>query len=123
MYDENKKLHTVLRKVGSFLRVQHPDLLHTMEKMRLFNEMASDLDMEAGSSHPTSTQTSSTTAHNASGTPLYKTAYVNLNDDLQAETECKPTDRREEQSVCERESRHYVQILAWRGRRWVTVRF
>ncbi len=32
MYNENKKLHTVLRKLDNFLRVQHPDLLRTMEK-------------------------------------------------------------------------------------------
>jgi hypothetical protein len=70
LYDENKKLHTVLQKIGNFLRVQHPDLLRTMEKMSLFNETASDPDMEAESCHPTSTRTSSTTAHNASGTRL-----------------------------------------------------
>ncbi len=73
LYDENKKLHTVLRKVGNFLRAQHPDLLLTMEKM-------------------------TSTARNASGTPLYKTVYINLNDDLQAESERKPAARREKQS-------------------------
>ncbi len=31
LYKENKKLHTVLRKLDNFLRVQHPELLHTME--------------------------------------------------------------------------------------------
>ncbi len=98
LYDENKKLHTVLQKVGNFLRVQHPNLLCTMEKMSLFNETAIDPDMEPGSSHPTSTRTSSTTACNPSGAPLYKIAYINLNDDLQAETERKPTDWTEEQS-------------------------
>jgi len=102
LYDENKKLHTVLQKIGNFLRVQHPDLLRSMEKMSLFNETASDPDMEAESCHPTSTRTSSTTACNPSGAPLYKIAYINLNDDLQAETEHKPTDWREEES--ERES-------------------
>jgi hypothetical protein len=100
LHDEIKKLHTVLRKVGNFLRVQHPNLLLTMEKMSIFDEPASDPDMEPGGSHPTSTWTS--TARNASGTPLYKTAYVNLNDDLQAESEQKPAAWREEQS--ERES-------------------
>jgi hypothetical protein len=70
-----------------------------MEKMSLFDETASDPDMEHGRSHPMSTRTSNTTARNTSGTPLYKTAYINLNDDLQAESEHKPTDRREEQRV------------------------
>ncbi len=97
MYEENKKLHTVLRKLDNFLRVQHPELLRTMQKMSLFNETASDPDMEPGSSHPTSTRTANTTARNASGTPLYKTAYINLNDDLRAESERKPAGRREEQ--------------------------
>jgi hypothetical protein len=62
LYKENKKLHTVLQKLDNFLRVQHPDLLCTMEKMSLFNEMASDPDMETGSSHHTSSRTSLTTA-------------------------------------------------------------
>jgi hypothetical protein len=53
--------------------------------------------MEPGSSHPTSSRTANTTARNASGTPLYKTAYLNLNDDLRAESERKPAGRREEQ--------------------------
>jgi hypothetical protein len=69
---------------------------------RIRHETASDPDMEAGGSHPTSARTSSTTACNPSGTPLYKPAYINLNDDLHAETERKPTNQREEQS--ERES-------------------
>ncbi len=52
LYEENKKLHTVLRKLDNFLRVQHPELLRTMQKMSLFNETASDPDMEPGfSSH------------------------------------------------------------------------
>jgi hypothetical protein len=83
LYDENRKLHTVLRKLGNFLRVQHPNLLCTMEKMSLFNETASEPDVEAGSSHPMSTRTLSTTARNPSGTPLYKPVYINLNDELQ----------------------------------------
>ncbi len=57
LYEENKKLHTVLRKLDNFLWVQHPELLCTMQKMSLFDEMASDLDMEPESSHPTSTRT------------------------------------------------------------------
>jgi hypothetical protein len=97
LYEENKKLHTVLQKVDNFLRVQHPDLLRTMEKMSLFDETVDDPDMETGGFHHTSTRTSNSTARNASGTLLYKTAYVNLNDDLQAESELKPTARREEQ--------------------------
>ena len=32
LYEENKKLHTVLRKLDNFLRVQHPELLRTMQK-------------------------------------------------------------------------------------------
>ncbi len=97
LYEENKKLHTVLRKLDNLLRVQHPELLRTMQKMSLFNETASDPNMEPGSSHPTSTRTVNTTARNASGTPLYKTACINLNDDLRAESERKPTGQREEQ--------------------------
>ena len=62
LYEENKKLHTVLRKLDNFLLVQHPELLRTMQKMSLFDETASDLDMEPGSSHPTSTRTANTTA-------------------------------------------------------------
>jgi hypothetical protein len=65
--------------------------------MSLFDETASDPDIEPGSSHPMSTRTANTTARNALGTPLYKTAYINLNDDLRAESERKPTGRREEQ--------------------------
>ncbi len=68
-----------------------------MQKMSLFDETASDLDVEPGSSHPTSTRTANTTARNASGTPLYKTAYINMNDDLKAESERKPAGQREEQ--------------------------
>ena len=70
LYKENKKLHTVLRKLDNFLRVQHPELLRTMQKMSLFDETASDPDIEPGSSHPTSTRKANTTARNASGTPL-----------------------------------------------------
>ncbi len=97
LYEENKKLKTVLRKLDNFLRVQHPDLLRTIQKMSIFDETASGLDVEPGSSHPTSTRSSTTTAHTASGIPLYKVAYINLNDDLRAESEHKPTGRREEQ--------------------------
>ncbi len=75
-----------------------------MEKMSLFNETADDLDMETGGSHHTSTRTLNATAHNASGTPLYKPAYINLNDDLKADSERKPTawreDKREGESLC-----------------------
>jgi hypothetical protein len=70
LYKEYKKLHTVLRKLDNFLRLQHPELLRTMQKMSLFDVTASDPDMESGSSHPTSTRTPNTTAWNASGTLL-----------------------------------------------------
>ncbi len=38
-YEENKNLHTILRKLGSYLQGQHPELLLTMQKMSLFDEM------------------------------------------------------------------------------------
>jgi hypothetical protein len=97
LYEENKKLRSVLQKLDNFLKVQHPDLLRTLQKMSIFDGMASSPDMEPGSSHPTSTRSSNTTARTASGTPLYKVAYINLNDDLRAESERKPSGRREEQ--------------------------
>ncbi len=53
--------------------------------------------METGCRHQTSTKTSNATDHDASRTPLYKTVYINLNDDLKAESECKSTAWREEQ--------------------------
>jgi hypothetical protein len=65
--------------------------------MSLFNETASDPDMEPGSSHPTSTRTLNNAAWNASGTPQYKTVYIYLNDDLRAESEHKRTSWREDQ--------------------------
>jgi hypothetical protein len=58
LYEENKKVQTVLQELDNFLRVQHPNLLCTMEKMSLFDEMASDLNMETGGLHHTSTRTS-----------------------------------------------------------------
>jgi hypothetical protein len=58
------------------------------------DETAYDLDMETGGSHHTSTRTSN---RNASRTQLYKRAYIDLNDDLRAESEHKPTAQREEQ--------------------------
>jgi hypothetical protein len=54
--------------------------------MSLFNETVDNPDMETGGFHHTSTKTSNATAHNASRTPLYKPAYVNLNDDLKADS-------------------------------------
>jgi hypothetical protein len=32
LYEEHRKIHTVLRKQDNFLRAQHPELLSTMEK-------------------------------------------------------------------------------------------
>ncbi len=46
MYDQIKRLTTVLRKVGNFLQAQHPELISAMEKMNLFDEMVEDQDME-----------------------------------------------------------------------------
>jgi hypothetical protein len=97
LYQENKKLHTILQRLDNFLRVQHPELLRPMEKINLFDEMADGPEIESGGSHQTSTMTLNVTAHTTSRTLLYKPAYVNLNNDLKAESECKPTAQREEQ--------------------------
>ncbi len=42
LYEENRKLHTVLWKLDNFLQAQYPELLCTMEKISLFNETADD---------------------------------------------------------------------------------
>jgi hypothetical protein len=90
--------------------------------MNNFDETASDLDMEPGGSHPTSTWTS--TARNASGTPLYKTAYVNLMTCKQKVIGRRPLGERSRV----REN-PYIQILAQkqailrRGQRQVMMRF
>ncbi len=55
LYEENKKLHTVLWKLDNFLQVQHLELLDTMEKVSIFDKTANDPDMEFGSSHHSST--------------------------------------------------------------------
>jgi hypothetical protein len=105
MYGQVKKLTTVLRKAGNFLQVQHPELICTIEKMNLFDEMADDPDRELGSSHGRFFKTSDATVRTGNiNTPLYKSAYVNLNDDLKAESKRKPAawreGQREGESVC-----------------------
>jgi hypothetical protein len=58
-----------------------------MEKMNLFDEKAEDPDMESGSSHGRFFKTSDATVCTGNiNTPLYKSVYVNLNDDLKAES-------------------------------------
>jgi hypothetical protein len=42
----NKKLHTVLRKLGNFLRARHPESIRMMEKMSIFDDTADDPGME-----------------------------------------------------------------------------
>jgi hypothetical protein len=65
--------------------------------MSLFDKAADDRDMETGNFHHTSTRTLNAAARNASRTLLYKMAYINLNDDLKAESKHKPAAQREEQ--------------------------
>jgi hypothetical protein len=48
LYEENKNLQGVLGKLTQFLAVRHPDLLHDMEKMNIFDELP---DVETGASH------------------------------------------------------------------------
>jgi hypothetical protein len=64
--------------------------------MSIFNEMADGPDMESEIPHHSSTKTLEGTARNML-MPLYKSAYVNLNDDLLAESERKLVAWREEQ--------------------------
>ncbi len=59
-----------------------------MEKISLFDDIPDDLDIETGGSHQTSTRISNATARTVSRAPLYKVEYVNLNDDLKAESKC-----------------------------------
>lgn len=77
MYEEVKRLATILTKVGNFLKGQHPDLLRTMEKMSLFDGTVdgSDLGSEEGS----------------------PSAFCNLDDALNSESESKPAAQREDQ--------------------------
>jgi hypothetical protein len=63
--------------------------------MSLFDKMADDPDIETGVSHQMSTKTWDATACTASKLLLYKSAYVNLNDDLITESEQKPASQRE----------------------------
>jgi len=51
LYEENKNLQGVLSKLTQFLAVPHPDLLHKMEKMNIFEESAEFPDVETGASH------------------------------------------------------------------------
>jgi hypothetical protein len=42
MYNENKRLASIITKVGNFLKGQHPELLCTMDKMSLFDDGSED---------------------------------------------------------------------------------
>jgi hypothetical protein len=77
IYEEVKRLAKILMKVGNFLQGQHPELLRTMEKMSLFDGTvdSSDPGPEEGSS----------------------SAFSNLDDALNAESERKPAAWREDQ--------------------------
>jgi hypothetical protein len=77
MYEKVKRLARIIMKVGNFLQGQHPELLRTMEKMSLFDGSEDGLDpgSEEGSS----------------------SAFCNLDDALNAESERKPATRREDQ--------------------------
>ncbi len=87
-----------------FLVGTKPGIATYHGKMSLFDNTADDPDIETGSSHQTSANTLDASACTASRTPLYKSAYVNLNDDLLAESECKTVawreEQREEESHC-----------------------
>ncbi len=77
MYEEVKRLAKILMKVGTFLQGQHPEILRTMEKMSLFDGTVdgSYLGSKEGSS----------------------SAFCNLDDALNAESERKPAAQREDQ--------------------------
>jgi hypothetical protein len=51
LHKENKKLHTELHKLVNFLWAQYLELLCTMEKMSIFDEMVDDPNMESVGSH------------------------------------------------------------------------
>ncbi len=51
LYEENKNLQGVLSKLTQFLAARHPNLLHDMEKMNIFDESAEFPDVEMGASH------------------------------------------------------------------------
>jgi len=51
LYEENKNLQGVLSKLTQLLAARHPDLLHDMEKMNIFVELAEFPDVETGASH------------------------------------------------------------------------
>jgi hypothetical protein len=97
LYEENKKLHTVLRKLDNFLRVQHPDLLRTMQKMSLFDETEVIRTWSPEVLIPRQLGQRTLLPGAPQEHLLYKTPYINLNDDLRAESEHKSASRREEQ--------------------------
>ncbi len=77
MYEEIKRLVRIISNVDGFLKAKHPELLLTMENMRLFDGTEDGLDPgPKEGSHPTS---------------------YNLGDDLKAESERKPAGWREDQ--------------------------
>jgi hypothetical protein len=51
LYEENKNLQGILSKLTQFLAARHPDLLHDMEKMNIFDVSAEFPDVERGASH------------------------------------------------------------------------
>ncbi len=90
MYEEVKRLATILMKVGNFLQGQHPELLRTMENMSLF-------DGKVDGSDPGSEDGSPST-------------FCNLDDALNSERESKPVAQRRTR---ERKNRH-VRLLVRR---------
>ncbi len=84
MYEEIKWLARIITKVDDFLKQKHPELLITMEKMKLFDGTVDGMNLGSKEgSHPSS---------------------YNLDPDLEAESERKPgaqrEDRREEKPLC-----------------------
>jgi hypothetical protein len=105
VYEENKKLHTVLGISDNFLQVQQP------QTNTAFDEMADDPDMEFGGSRQSSIKTSDATAHTGnSQMPLYKLAYAYLSKGMLAENEWKPAAQRKVQR--EGESLHTCTSMA-----------
>jgi hypothetical protein len=51
LYEKNKNLQGILSKLTQFLAACHPDLLHNMEKMNIFDKSAEFPDVETGASH------------------------------------------------------------------------
>jgi hypothetical protein len=48
LHDENKNLHGILGKLTQYLVACHPDLLHEIEKMSIFDELVELPDIETG---------------------------------------------------------------------------